>query len=459
MKTLPCLLVFAGLCAALAAPTRAAEGEVVVVPLAGAVSKAQVAFLKRTLKQAEADRAQAFIIDMDTPGGELGAAVEILQLLLKSRVPTYTWVNPNAGSAGALIALASDHVYMAPVSAIGAAAPVSGQGAEIPETLNDKIVSYYSGYFRSAAEAKGRNPTLAEAFINKETEFKIGDQVINAKGRLLTLSAQEAVRKFDGKPLLADGIADTVDQLKAAANLTGPTARVEPSGFERIAQWITVLAPLFLIGGIAAAYLEFKAPGFGVPGFVSLACFAIFFFGHYVAGLTGLEVVVFFVFGALLFLAELVFFPGIFVLAALGVALMLGSLLFAMVDRFPSDPIVPSVEMLAQPALNLALALALSAVVIMVLARFFPRLPLFRGLILATNQPAGPALTPISPRPATTGVQVGMTGVARSILRPAGKAEIDGSLRDVVTDGEFVAAGASVRVVAVDAGRVVVAAA
>ena len=236
-------------------------GEVVVVPLSGEVSNAQTAFLRRTLKQAETDKAAAYVIEMNTPGGELQAAVDILQLLLKARIPTYTWVNSNAGSAGALIALGTDHIYMAPVSAIGAAAPVSSDGADIAETMKAKVVSYFSGYFRSAAEAKGRNPGLAEAFIDKDKEFKIGNDVISAKGSLLTLSAQEAVRKFDGKPLLADGLANSIEQLKSEAKLSGPTVRMEPSGFERVAQWVTLLAPLFLVAGIAAAYMEFKAPG------------------------------------------------------------------------------------------------------------------------------------------------------------------------------------------------------
>ncbi|HVE15997.1 MAG TPA: hypothetical protein VNB29_04640, partial [Chthoniobacterales bacterium] len=248
------------------------KGAVVVVPLSGGVSDAQTAFLRRVLKEAETAQASAFVIEMNTPGGALDAAVDILQLFLKAHIPTYTWVNTNAGSAGALIALGTDHVYMAPVSAIGAAAPVSSDGADIGETMKLKTVSYFSGYFRSAAQAKGRNPALAEAFINKDKGFEIGNEVICPVGSLLTLSAQEAVRKIDGKPLLADGIADSIDQLKSEAKLTGETVRIEPSGFEQIALWITLLAPLFMVAGIAAAYMEFKAPGFGIAGFISLAC-------------------------------------------------------------------------------------------------------------------------------------------------------------------------------------------
>ena len=174
-----------------------------MIPLTGEVTEAQFFFLRRILKNSEAADASALIIDMDTYGGSLKAAVEMLGALMKSTIPTLTYVNTNAGSAGALIALSTKRVYMAPVSAIGAAAPISGGGEDLQETINAKVVSYFSGYFRSAAERNGYNPELAEAFINKEKEVKIGDKVINPKGTLLTLSAQEAVKEYDGKPLLA----------------------------------------------------------------------------------------------------------------------------------------------------------------------------------------------------------------------------------------------------------------
>jgi membrane-bound serine protease (ClpP class) len=202
--------------------------------------------------------------------------------------------------------------------------------------------------------------------------------------------------------------------------------------------------------------MEFKAPGFGVAGILSIVCFGLFFFGHYIAGLTGFEVIAVFALGALLVAAELFLFPGTAVLALVGTALMLGALLFAMIDRFPGDPWIPSVEQLLRPAVNLGIALILSVIVIALLARFFPSLPLFRRLVLASTESAGPALE-VKP---TSGLAVhpGMTGVARSILRPAGKAEIDGMLVDVVTEGEFLEAGASVRVLAVEGSRVVVSA-
>ena len=321
------------------------KGSVVVVPLSGEVTQAQFYFLRRILKKSEAAGASALIIDMDTYGGNLKAAVDMLGALMKSTIPTLTYVNTNAGSAGALIALSTKRVYMAPVSAIGAAAPISGGGEDLQETINSKVVSYFSGYFRSAAERNGYNPELAEAFINKEKEVKIGDKVINPKGTLLTLSAQEAVKDYDGKPLLAQGIASNLDDLCEKAGLrVKDIVRIEPSGFERIAQWITVLAPIFLLGGMIGAYLEFKSPGFGVAGILSAVCFLLFFAGHYIAGLTGFEVVAVFILGLLLVLIELLFFPGMTFLALFGTALMTGSLLFAMVDFYPSQPFEISLD-------------------------------------------------------------------------------------------------------------------
>ncbi len=432
------------------------EGAVVVIPLKGEVSKAQFFFLRRILKLGEAAKARAFILDMDTPGGELGAGVEILQALLKIGVPTYTYVNPNAGSAGALIALGTRHIYMAPVSAIGAAAPVMGGGQEIPETLSAKIVSYYSGYFRSAAGRNGHNPDIAVAFINKDVEVKIGDRVLKPKGELLTLSAQEAVEKIDGRPVLAEGIADSVDQLVQQAGLRGEVVAAEPSGFERVAIFITMLAPLFLLGGIIGTYIEFKSPGFGVAGFIAAVCFLLFFAGHYIAGLTGMEVVAVFVFGFILVLLELLFIPGVVVVALAGVALMAGALLWAMVDYYPQSAEWPPLEAFLLPMANLGVATGLAVALGMLLATFFPRLPVLNRLILSTNQQAGTSLAPELVAMGTGWPQAGETGEALTLLRPVGKARFGGEAYDARAEGDFIKAGTPVVVLRIETGEVIV---
>jgi membrane-bound serine protease (ClpP class) len=458
VRKLACLLLFfSTLLGVHAAEPTIRPGSVVVIPLKNEVTEAQFFYLRRVLKKAEAEHASAFIIDMDTYGGSLQAAVEMLGALMKSTVPTITYVNSNAGSAGALIALSTKRIYMAPVSAIGAAAPVTGEGKDLQETMNAKVISYFSGYFRSAAESNGYNPLLAEAFINKEKEVKIGDTIINPKGSLLTLSAQEAVKEYDGKPLLARAVVGNLDELCQKAGLDAKNiVRIEPTGFEYLSQWITALAPIFLMVGIICAYLEFKTPGFGVAGILSAICFLIFFTGHYIAGLTGFEVAAVFFLGVVLLLVELIFFPGFMIVAAIGLGLMFGSLLFAMVDLYPDRPINLSVDGLLWPMLNLAMAIAFSGILIALLARYFPSLPFFHRLILSETSLAGPSL-PFEQPCGSPLPQIGETGTALSILRPAGKADFYGRLVDVVTDGEFIEPGTPIRIIHIAGERVVVA--
>src|SRR5207237_384387 len=161
-------------------------------------------------------------------------------------------------------------------------------------------------------------------FINKEKEVKIGDRVIHPKGTLLTLNAQEATEKFNGKPLLADGIVDSVVDLMQKAGLKGKAVSLGPTGFEQLAFWITALAPLLLLGGIIGAYIEFKIPGATMPGIISAICFALFFLGHYLAGLAGWEVVALFILGTVLVIIEILFFAhSTIVFGVVGVFLIL----------------------------------------------------------------------------------------------------------------------------------------
>ena len=251
------------------------KGDIVVIPMRGEIGPSLFFFLRRGIKLAEAGQAGAVVLDMNTYGGRLDSAEEITSALNQLQIPTYTFINTNAGSAGALIALATKHIYMAPVSAIGAAAPVLSTGQDLPETEREKTVSYWSALVRNMASRNGHNPEIAEAFMNKEKEVKVGDRVVHAKGSLLSLNAQEASEIINGKPLLADGVVQSLDELTKKANLNGQRVQLEPSGFEQLAFWITALAPLLLLIAIVCAYLEFKIPGATLPGVISGICFVL----------------------------------------------------------------------------------------------------------------------------------------------------------------------------------------
>ena len=434
------------------------KGDVVVVPLRGEVSPSLLMFLRRTEKEAESSGASAIIFEMDTYGGRLDSAAEITNVLNHATIPTYTFINPNAGSAGALIALATKHIYMSPGSAIGAAAPVLSTGQDLPATERDKTVSYWSAIVRSSAIRNGHNPDLGEAFISKDKEVKIGDRVVHAKGSLLTLNAQEAIENINGKPLLADGIADSIVDLTRKAGLKGATVSLDPSGFEQLAFWITALAPLLLLGGIIGAYLEFKIPGASLPGIISAICFALFFLGHYLAGLAGWEVVGLFVLGIIFVLIEILFFGhSSIVFGVVGVFLMLASLLWAMIDRYPGQTFLPTGKMLALPLLNLFLAIVASAIVISLLARYLPRTSIYRRFALMTTNPPGPSLAG-APREFATAfsLSAGTRGTSLTVLRPSGKARFADNVVDVVTEGEFIAPNIPVTVIQADGMRVVV---
>src|SRR5215470_2331770 len=434
------------------------KGDVVVVPVHGEVAPSLLAFLRRAVKTAESNGASAIIFDMNTYGGRLDTAADIVNALNQTRIPTYTFINTNAGSAGAVIAIATQHIYMAPVSAIGAAAPILPTGEDLPSTAKEKTISYWSALIRGSAIKNGHNPDLAEAFMNKDKEVKIGDHIVHLKGAVLTLNAQEATEKINGKPLFAEGIVDSIGDLAKKAGIKGNIVTVQPTGFEQIAFWITALAPLLLLGGILGAYLEFKIPGATLPGVISAICFALFFLGHYLAGLAGWEVVALFVLGMVLVLIEILFFAHTtIVFGVVGVFLMLASLLWTMIDRYPGQNFFPTGKMLAMPLLNMFIAIVGSFIIIALLARYLPRTSIYRRFALMDSNPPGPSLAGV-PRQFATALALspGMQGTAITVLRPSGKARFADHVVDVVTEGEFIPPQTPVTVIQTDGMRVVV---
>src|SRR5438477_11727923 len=434
------------------------RGDVVVVPVHGEVAPSLLAFLRRAVKTAKINDASAIVFDMNTYGGRLDTATEIVNALNQIQIPTYTFINTNAGSAGSLIVIATQHIYVAPVRAIGAAAPILSTGEDLPATAKEKTILYWSALVRGSAIKNGHNPDLAEAFMNKDKEVKIGDRVVHPKGAVLTLNAQEGTEKINGKPLLAEGIVDSIADLTKKAGLKGNVATIEPTGFEQIAFWITAIAPLLLLGGILGAYLAFKLPGATWPGIISAVCFALFFLGHYLAGLAGWEVVALFILGMVLVLIEILFFAhSTIVFGVVGVFLMLASLLWTMVDRYPAQNFFPTGKMFAVPLLNMFIAIVGSFIIIALLARYLPRTSIYRRFALMDSSPPGPSLAGAARQFATAlALAPGIQGTAVTVLRPSGKARFADHVVDVVTEGEFIAPQTSVTVIQTDGMRVVV---
>lgn len=428
----------------------AATPKVVVIPIRGQIAKPELYILRRGLKEAIEDKVDTIVLDMETPGGSLEVTFEMLKALGKFPGKTVTYINREAISAGALISAGTDEIYFAPDGIIGAAAPVLATGMEIESTMRGKIVSYLKARVRSMSEGKGYRGEVISAMIDMESELKIGDEVIKQKGELLSLTAQEAVKTYGDppQPLLGAGIAENLeallDRLHGAGNYSVKTLEVTWS--ERLAQYLTRITPLLLGLGLVCLFIEFKTPGFGVFGISGITLLGLVFFGQFVAGLSGHEPVLFFLLGLALVAAELFFFPGVMLLAVSGAALMLGSLVWAMTDLWPSEPIPISGDVFVMPLVNVLSGVVLAVLLFAALLKYLPNGELWDRMVL--NAAVGGE--PVAARPLTGDGEasaadlVGRTGIAATALFPSGQVDIGGSRYEARLAMGFAEAGTPV---------------
>lgn len=420
-------------------------------------------FMERVLKRAGEEGAKGVVLNMNTPGGLAWETSELMMRVLQPmKVPTYAYVNPKAMSAGALIAASCDEIYMAPGSAIGAAALVASTGQEIEPIMRKKMESAFGAFTRSVVTEKGHNPALIKAMmVPSETEVKFGSVVV-PKGDLLTLTAREAVEVVDGKPLLAKGIAASVQEVIALAGNGAPVIVAEATGFEKIAWWLAWMSPLLILIGIGGIYFEFKTPGFGIGGVVAIAAFSLFFFGNNVAGnLAGYETAALFVAGIVFVCVEIFVLPGLIVFGVLGAICLIAGLFFGMVDLvdmqvlfspggFTLDNVV---QLTSWPLIALSLGLAGSVALIALMMRYLPNFVLLRSLTNAdvSGGTSAPLTTAVR-----AAVAAGDTGVALTELKPSGKAEFNGNYYDVSCRDGLLEKGSRIRAVQVGAFQIIV---
>lgn len=449
-----------GAVAFLPAQSESSEGRpVCVIKIHEDISHNTVYLIQRGLKQATERRAVVLILDMETNGGRVDSTEEIIKLLERAPLKTVTYVNGKAFSAGAFIAAATDEIYMAPGSVIGAATPVMlipGQGIqELPKSFEEKMGSAMRALIRATAQQKGHNSDVFEAMVDRERGLVVDGETIVEKGKLLTLTNEEAARQYGDppKPLLSAGTVASLAELRARLGVAdGPVMLIEPYGFEVAARWITMLSPLLIMIGMAAIYLELKTPGLGVPTVVAAVAFGIYFLGFFLAGLAGWEETVIFVVGVGLLLVEIFVLPGFGVAGFAGMTLILVSLMMAMVEKWPGGPSLtwPQFQV---PFLRVAGGFIGSVVTILLLGRLLPESRFFKRLELAATTSSAEGYTTAAH--AATDL-VGATGVAATPLRPAGKGQFGDRLVDVVTAGELIERGAAIRVVSVQGMRVLV---
>ena len=415
---------------------------VYVAPIEGIIDLGLAPFVKRTLDEAVRADAAAVVLEINTFGGRVDAAVQIRDALLGAPVRTIAFVNKRAISAGALIALSAEKIVMAEGATIGAAAPVQvGQPGAPSEAVGEKTVSYVRKEFRATAERRQRPPLLAEAMVDADVEIK----GVIAKGKLLTLTTDEAA-----KNKLIDLRANTLEEALEKLGLGAAELRsASPNWAENVVRFLThpVVSSLLITIAMLGIILEMRTPGFGIAGGLGIASLALFFWGHWLVQLAGWEELLLGLAGLILLAIEVLVIPGFGIAGVLGILALFGSLVLSLVG-----PGFTTTFLLAAAA-RVVLALLVALVASLVLLRFLPRLPFGRRLVLQRGLSAAEGF---ASAPESDVQWLGRTGQATSPLRPAGIADIDGRRIDVVSEGEHIDAGQPIRVTRVDGNRIVV---
>ncbi|MBI4499990.1 MAG: nodulation protein NfeD, partial [Gemmatimonadetes bacterium] len=412
-----------------AAPAQARQ-VVHVVPIHGMIDLGLAPFVQRILDEAKRDSAPAVILDINTFGGRLDAAVVIRDALLSSPVRTVAFINRRAISAGALISLAAERIVMTDGGTIGAATPVRiGQPGSAPAPAEEKSVSYVRKEFRATADSRRRPPLIAEAMVD-------ADVVIPGlidKGKLLTLTTEEALR--DG---VADFRANSIDDVLSQLALSGAELRYSsPNWGERLVRLIThpIIASLLLSLAMLGILIEIRTPGFGVPGALGVASLVLLLGGHWIVQLVGWEELLVVGVGLTLLALEIFVIPGFGVAGVVGFTAVLAGLTMGLVGHGATARTLAG----AVGRISLSMLAALAASI--VLLRYLPRFPLGRRLMLETELRAGGGYASAPQRDRNW---LGRVGQTTSALRPAGIAEIDGERVDVVSDGEMIEAGTTI---------------
>ena len=383
-------------------------------------------------QQAIKSNSKLFLVELNTFGGMVNFADSIRSQLLDSKIPTVVYINHNAASAGALISIASDRIYMSKGSSIGAASVVDQSGEVLPE----KYQSYMRGLMRATAEATGRDPKIAEAFVDPEIDLP----GIKPAGKILTLTGAEAVRLG-----VAVAEVNSVDQVLQKEGFS--ISDVQHHTLTWVDHLISFLINpavsgvliLLIVGGI---YFELQTPGIGFALLVAVAAAILFFAPLYMQGLADHWEIALFVVGLVLIVLELFVIPGFGVAGIAGIICLICGLAFSMVANDYFDFRIDAPNTLFNAFFLVLISMTGGVVLMVIFGKGLLQTRAFRRLVLQDEQRSSDGFTSsMLSKPL-----VGKTGIAKTVLRPSGKIEIEGQWYDAVALGGFIEAGASVYV-------------
>jgi membrane-bound serine protease (ClpP class) len=429
----------AGLMTAMAAcgeePAAPAGDQVVhLIPVTGVIELGIAPFIERSLGEAAAAGAAAAVLELETPGGRVDAAQRIVNAVEDAEIPVYAYVNQRALSAGAMIALAADEVYMRRGALMGAATPVTGEG----QKASEKIVSAMRAEMRALAERRGVDPAVAEAMVDESIAV---EGVVEA-GKLLTLTTEEAE---------AIGYARSVEDLRDLFRQAGVaperTVTAEVNWAEGVVRFLThpLVAPFLLSLGFLGILIEIKTPTFGLAGGAGAVALALFFGGHYLVGLAGMEEIILLVAGIVLLGVEAFIVPGFGVFGLLGIGGILAGIYLSLVGS------LSTLADYSQAAMVLSSALLILVVSAWAILKTLPsNTRLWRsGILLGADTGRDVGYTSAAVREEL----VGMRGVAVTDLRPAGVGKFGDERVDIVAEEGWLTAGTAIEVLRAEGYR------
>ena len=387
---------------------------------------------RKAFAEAKELSARLIVMNVNTFGGMVDYADSIRTKILHSEIPVIAFINNNAASAGALISIAANRIYMVKGASVGAASVVNPKGEIMPE----KYQSYMRGLMRATAEARGRDPRIAEAFVDPDIEIP----GIIGKGKVLTLTSREAVKVGYCKAEVTDlGGLLAFEGLAGATIVSQHTTILDNLISFLINPAVSGILILLIIGGI---YFEMQSPGIGFALLVSIVAALLYFAPLYLEGLAAhWEIALFFV-GVLLLLLAVFVIPGFGVAGILGILFVIAGLTLSMLLNNWFDFSITAPERFAR-ALSIVLGAMIGSVILSVLfGRSILRSPVFQRLVLKDEQKS--QLGYVSGRQALNLLH--KTGTAMTDMRPSGKVEIDGKWFDAIATDGYIVKGSKIRV-------------
>jgi len=386
----------------------------------------------KAFSKAKEANASIILIKMNTYGGMVDFADSIRTKVLHSPLKTIVFIDNNAASAGALISIACDRIYMSKGASIGAASVVNPKGEIMPE----KYQSYMRGLMRATAEAKGRDPKIAEAFVDPDVDIP----GMKSKGKVLTLTSSEALKAG----YCVAEVNSPEELLKKEGIKEYVIINHELSVLDKILAFlinpaISGLLILLIIGGI---YFEMQSPGIGFALLVSIVAALLYFAPLYLEGLAQhWEIALFFI-GVILLLLEVFVIPGFGVAGILGIICVIAGLALSLVLNNWFDFTITGTEKLTSALLLVFGSMILSVVASVFLGKSIMRSPVFQRLVLQDEQRS--QMGYVSGR--QSGALLDKTGVAKTDMRPSGKVEIEGKWYDAVALDGYIEKGDGVLV-------------